>query len=153
MRSLKPLANKLLTIGGFALIALLYCTVSYLILGKVQLCIWRAVCGFPCPGCGLTHAGIFLLSGNIRESLYWNPFLVPIVITIAGTSVPAGWSKLTDRFRRMRWFFTTLMISTVLYYVYRLIRFYPQDPEVGPIYYEPQNYIRVFFSWIAQMFQ
>lgn len=134
------LSSKLQLLGFATLQLVIFGGINYLIFDKLQLCVWRSICGYPCPGCGLTHAGLFLLSGNIRESLQWNPFLIPIVLTLMITSIPSGMSRFADRFRSWKIWFALLLSTSSAYFVYRLIRFYPQDPEVGPMFYDPCNY-------------
>lgn len=153
MQLLKQLKSNLQLCGVIAFVLLVYCGVNYLILGKIQLCVWRAASGYPCPGCGLTHAGIFLLSGNIRESLAWNPFLIPIVLTWGIASVPSGWSKFADRFKKMKVFFILLIVATCSYFIYRLIVFYPQDPNVGPMFYDPCNYLELLLNLGRKLFR
>lgn len=125
----------------------LYGLASYVILGKLQLCVWRGLTGFPCPGCGLTHAGLFLLSFNIKESLIWNPFLIPIIFTIFITCIPQGWNKWCDKFKQCKTLFWSLFIAMLLYYIIRLILFFPQAETEGPMYYSKENYIlKTYFS-------
>ena len=140
---MKQLKSNLPLIGIAAFTLLLYAGINYLILGKAQLCIWRAICGFPCPGCGLTHAGIYLLSGNIRESLRWHPLLVPTVLTLGITSIPHGWCKWADRFKNMKTVFIVLLVLSFLLFLGRIIFLYPQSPFAGPMYYDPCNYFEV----------
>ena len=43
-------------------------------------CIFRAITGFKCPGCGVTRMCLSLLHGNICAAIYYNkvvPFLLP----------------------------------------------------------------------------
>jgi hypothetical protein len=35
-------------------------------------CTFKYVTGQPCPSCGMTHSFVFLLHGNVVESLRWN---------------------------------------------------------------------------------
>lgn len=46
-------------------------------------CPIRAVFGIRCPGCGMTHALVALLRGDVRRAMQFNPFvlvLVPLLI-------------------------------------------------------------------------
>lgn len=51
-------------------------------------CLFRTVTGFKCPGCGITHAIMALLRGNVAEAMQHNPVVVPL-IPILG--LYAGW--------------------------------------------------------------
>ena len=123
-----------------ALVFAVYAVVNYLLLGKVQLCVWRSITGYPCPGCGLTHAGLFLLSGNIRESLIWHPFLVPIVGTLAICMIPDGKFRWADCFRKQTWWIILLNVLIAGYFIWRLAVYYPQGMDEGPMYFDPHNY-------------
>ena len=130
----------------------LYAGINYLILGDTQLCVGRAICGFPCPGCGLTHAGIYLLSGKFADSFRWHPFLIPVVLTLAITSVPYGWWKFADEFKNKQKFFIFLIAASSVYYIYRLITLYPQAPTEGPMHYSPHNYFEVIKNFLMSVF-
>ena len=131
MSSQQPNSSKPLNVYLVAAIALvIYAGVNYILLGKLQLCVWRSAAGFPCPGCGLTHAGLFLLSGNIRESLIWHPFLIPIVGTLVIYSIPDG-----------KWWVWLLNIVVFCHFLWRLWEYYPQGMDEGPMYFDPHNYM------------
>lgn len=149
MRLSKQWKSNIQLIGIVAFASLCYVLINYLFLGKIQLCMWRSLCGLPCPGCGLTHAGISLLTGKIRDSLHWHIFLIPIVFTLIITSIPSGWSRFSDRFREMKYFFSLLCILIFLYFIYRLITLFPQSPESGPMFYDPANYLRVIWNFLT----
>lgn len=46
------------------------------------VCPLKAFTGINCPGCGLTHATIYLFTGKIKESLDANPTCIFWLITI-----------------------------------------------------------------------
>lgn len=48
--------------------------------GSVTLCVFHAVTGLDCPGCGMTRAAWMLMHGHPIESLKQNPFLFVIFI-------------------------------------------------------------------------
>ena len=61
--------------------------VNYCLLQCTQLCVFRAVTGLPCPGCGLTHAASSLLRGEVVESLLYHALFVPYVVTIGANTI------------------------------------------------------------------
>ena len=40
------------------------------------ICPFRLVTGLPCPGCGMTRAGVFLMHGDLAAALAANPFVL-----------------------------------------------------------------------------
>ena len=50
--------------------------------GVVTLCVFHALTGLDCPGCGMTRAAWLLMHGHPIQSLQQNPFL--FVIAVAG---------------------------------------------------------------------
>ena len=42
-------------------------------------CPIRTVFGIRCPGCGMTHALVALLRGDIRRAVRFNPFVLVLV--------------------------------------------------------------------------
>ncbi|OAI40742.1 hypothetical protein AYO40_04340 [Planctomycetaceae bacterium SCGC AG-212-D15] len=57
------------------------------------LCVWKAVTGKPCPGCGTTRALCCLTHGDWRRALDYNRIIVVLVPVLA-------WLWLAQ----MRWF-------------------------------------------------
>lgn len=45
-------------------------------------CFFKSTFGIDCPGCGMTRAFFALMKGEIGESLYYNPGLIPFLITL-----------------------------------------------------------------------
>lgn len=54
-----------------------------LLLSGIPLCPFAYLTGFPCPGCGLTRAGLCLLHGDLRGAIALSP-LAPLVVPFAG---------------------------------------------------------------------
>ncbi len=48
-----------------------------------HICVFRAVTGFYCPGCGGTRAFYYLIHGNIFKSLIYHPFIIYAVAVSA----------------------------------------------------------------------
>lgn len=57
------------------LIFLIYAVTTQLIFHT--MCPFAIVLGFPCPGCGMTRAVLFMLSGKPFDSLYLHPLALP----------------------------------------------------------------------------
>jgi hypothetical protein len=56
-----------------------------------------AACGLPAPTTGGTRAAASLLRGDFRDSLYWNAFLVPIVLLLVASGVSLSVSLMKRR--------------------------------------------------------
>lgn len=46
-------------------------------------CPFRTFLGVRCPGCGMTHALVALLRGDIRRAMRFNPFVLVLVPLLA----------------------------------------------------------------------
>lgn len=111
--------------------------VNYLFLHSTQLCAFRAATGLPCPGCGLTHAGLALLRGEIVESLRYHALLVPYVLTIAANTIQIDFS-VANWLRSRRWIWTILIVS-LGYYAIRVVLYFPRGPY--PMVYDQRCYL------------
>lgn len=46
----------------------------------MTLCLFKAITGVPCPGCGMMRAHLALARGDARRALHWHPlFWLPWV--------------------------------------------------------------------------
>jgi hypothetical protein len=50
-------------------------------------CIWRAVTGLPCPGCGMIHACLALARGDVRAAWQFNPNSFVVAPILAWTGI------------------------------------------------------------------
>ena len=72
-------------------------------LGGVTLCPTAGLTGFPCPGCGLTRAGLELLRGRVAQAWAYHP-----LIFVVGPAVALYLMVLTiDAFWPLAWFRTS----------------------------------------------
>lgn len=55
-------------------------------------CVWRAVTGLPCPGCGMIHALLALARGNTQAAWTFNPssFVVAPILLWTGVQKIRG---------------------------------------------------------------
>jgi Protein of unknown function (DUF2752) len=63
--------------------AYLLWNIQWMAAGRIPPSIMRWFLGIPCPTTGCTRSLLALFHGDIRGSLLWNPFTVPIVLMLA----------------------------------------------------------------------
>lgn len=106
-------------------------------------CPMLMITGFPCPGCGLTRAGIALLKLHFIRAFSIHPMIYPIAVFI-----------LVFLFRRyvllksnqgMVRFAVMILVGLVLVYVYRMIRYFPDKEPM--IYYSGSVLGKWFSAW------
>lgn len=45
-----------------------------------SICPFKALTGFPCPGCGITRSLVFLYRGDVHTSVHYHWFGIPLVL-------------------------------------------------------------------------
>lgn len=130
-------------IGPGLLIAGIFVGVMLLFFGRI--CPLVLLTGFPCPGCGLTRAGMLFFSGHLKESIHMHPifsliftFFVIMLIFRYFIKKPFPYFKIC-----------VIMISLLMIggYVYGMLHYFPyREPYV---YYQ-DNYLHKLLSlWRA----
>lgn len=102
-----------------------YIVVNRLLLGWFIVCPFRALTGYPCPGCGLTHAGKALVKLNFHASFEFHALFLPVALTLAIIFIHKGKSKVIDWAKRQYWWYALLVIAMFAYYGFRLKCCYP----------------------------
>lgn len=117
--------------------------IAYFALGKYflySLCPMVLITGLPCPGCGLTRAGVRLLRLDFAGAFQIHPFIYPIVIYLG----IFGWNRYIRK-RRMGGVLKVLLgiilIFMLLFYIWRMLYYFPGEP---PMSYYGRNLLRVF---------
>jgi hypothetical protein len=75
MEEKKNRVRKIIYRDSIILLAGILYAVFVRLTGLAVPCIFRALTGWQCPGCGITRACLSLLKGEIRTSFSYNPFL------------------------------------------------------------------------------
>lgn len=98
-------------------------------------CPFLMITGIPCPGCGLTRAGIALLHGSFARAFEIHPMIYPIVI-LSAAFVIERYLLRRDTKPLLKYVFVLLGMMFLLY-VYRMGKYFPNK--------EPMTYYRGAF--------
>lgn len=79
------------------------------------ICPLKAFTGIPCPGCGLTHASIYLFIGQIKKSLEANPTAILWIIAIIAFFIDRYIKKI--KVKIFPTFFTIIGVITIAVYI------------------------------------
>jgi len=55
----------------------------------VAFCLFRAITGLPCPGCGITRGVIEIARGNFRKAWHQNPGAFAVVLFFGAIAASA----------------------------------------------------------------
>ncbi len=101
----------------------------------VSLCPLVWITGYPCPACGLTRAGICVFRGEFGAAFELHPFIYVIIVFVLAVAV----YRYLYHGKSVRWMqilMVLLVVAMVVYYIYRLINYFPNHQ---PMVYEPKN--------------
>ena len=95
---------------------------------KIDLCLFHALTGYPCPGCGMTRAFCALGHGELRRAIGFNAlspilFLCAIVIWMSAMATVLNLRGACSFFARLRpgeSFSKTVFILVLVWWVARL---------------------------------
>lgn len=92
------------------------------------------VTGFPCPGCGMTRAVFYLLTGQIVKSIQMHPLGIWVVCL----AVYFFWNRyiLGKRAKGMKMLIGMTVIMLIVCYVWRMCLYFP---DRVPYVYTKQN--------------
>lgn len=113
----KDIVNNRTGILAFAGIFLLFFVIFK------DVCPSQILFGFPCPGCGLTRAGILVLRLRFAEAWQMHPFIYAwlfLVVYVCYNRYIRG-----SRIRGLIPLVIGITIAMFVFYVYRMYHFYP----------------------------
>jgi len=84
--------------------------------------------GLPCPGCGLTRAGILLFTGNFSESFHMNPIFVPALVW-CGVAVVLK-LRWPTKYKYANGLAIVLGVLMLVVFVIRMIMLFPHTPPL-----------------------
>lgn len=53
----------------------------------IRMCILHNLTGYPCPSCGSTRAGVFLLKGRVGDAFAIQPLFTTVAFLVAGFAI------------------------------------------------------------------
>lgn len=130
---------------GLAVIILIVYTVLVNLIFHA-FCPMVIMTGFPCPGCGLTRAFLYLATGRVRQSIQINPLGIPIVcifIYFCFNRYILG--------RKAKWLIQLIGIAVaclLILYVWRMYNFFPSR---APYVYSTGNVFERIFPYYKQI--
>ena len=98
-----------------------YFAVTHFLFGTVSPTMY--LFGVPCPGCGLTRAGVFFLRGNFADSLRMHPLLVPVAAYLAAMAFV--WFFRPAKLKTLYPPGYVLLAAALGLYVYRMVVYFP----------------------------
>lgn len=93
-------------------------------------CVFHAVTGLDCPGCGSTRALHQLLHGHFLEAARFNALLY-VLIAVTLCAAPSLWRGETPRFMTRPWFAWTTVVVLVSWWVVRNLPLYAPFSATG----------------------
>ena len=117
--------------------------IGYLLVGRFflySLCPMVILTGFPCPACGMTRAVMSILKGNFAAAWYLHPFSYVFLLFLVVFAVRRYIMK--KEVKSLTKYAIAIMIALILFYVYRMLRYFPGEPPIS-YYYGSLGY-RIF---------
>lgn len=116
----------------------------YIIMHKVfqAFCPSVMLTGFPCAGCGMTRAVIFMLIGQPARSFRLNPMALPVILFAVYCIIQRYFMG-----RKVRGFkggLIILCVGMLIAYIYRMFTVFPNRP---PYVYTPNNFLEMYIPF------
>lgn len=119
--------------------------IAYFVLSKKifhSICPLVAFTGFPCPGCGLTRAGISVLRLDFASAWRFHPFIFPIILFILFFVVNRYFLNEKKR-TLLQWYAGIILVSMMGFYIWRMFRYFPEEPPMSYYRYNLLHHIFV----------
>jgi len=124
--------------------------IAYFVFSKKifhTICPLVALTGFPCPGCGLTRAGISVLRLDFVSAWRFHPFIFPILLFIL-LFVINRYLCLKKNEKFLRWYAIVILVLMIGFYIWRMCCYFPGEP---PMSYYRYNLLRDIFVVIKSI--
>lgn len=110
----------------------------------IPICPLVLLTGLPCPGCGMTRAALLFLEGHWLQAFEMHPFFY--VLLALAVSVFISRYVFGRAIPKMRWIILAALALGILFYIYRMIRYFP---DRQPVVYFPHNIAAALRAMVA----
>lgn len=102
--------------------------------------------GFPCPGCGMTRAIFYLLTGRVTESLYIHPMGIAVICFF----LYFVWNRyiIGRNPKGMQWLVGSGLALLIVFYLVRMCLYFP---ERVPYVYTEGNILERTFPYYKEI--
>jgi hypothetical protein len=92
------------------------------------ICPVMIIVGLPCPGCGMTRAGLLFLTGNFSQSFSFHPMFVPAMVFMAiAAALKFFRPEKTNVLQTPAIIFFVIIVAV---YVFRMVNLFPNQPPM-----------------------
>lgn len=111
--------------------------------GSGSLCLVRVYTGLPCPGCGLAHAGLALMRGDVAAAFRFHPLwpLIPLYLAV----LACRRNRKVEAVYSGRWFHPALLALFIFVFAARVALLFPGGAY--PMVYEQGNVLMKLLSY------
>lgn len=106
------------------------------------------ITGYPCPACGMTRAGILVLTGHFAEAACLQPFIYVLAVFAVGLCI-YRYLFLQDSLKWAKRCLIVIILCMIGFYIYRMIRYFPDEPPMTYYKYNMLYRLRVLFKAIV----
>ena len=130
-------------LGGYeeckwAVISIIACFLFlYVLFGSI--CPVACLTGFPCPACGLTRAGISVLTLRFADAWELQPFIYPILLWLAAAVVQRYFCRRRRLSVWLKWAGAVLICGMAVFYAVSMYRYFP---DRAPYLYHSDNLLQ-----------
>lgn len=123
--------------------AVMFIIAYFVILKKLfrSLCPMVLLTGFPCPGCGLTRAGVHVLRLEFAAAWRIHPFIFAFILLVLAFAAER-YVRRSPRMTVTKWCGIVMIIGMILFYVWRMTHMFP---DVPPMTYYRRNLLAIAF--------
>lgn len=115
-----------------------------------RICASRILLGIPCPGCGITRAFLLVLRGQLVQATkmhpYWIVLTCVLIFSLAYRYILKEYQFWERKSKQLKMIAILLFVSSIVFYIYRMIVFFPNQQ---PMVYEYDNVLNNTFSFFS----